>query len=52
MSCSGMKTVTVKNYETWLRPWVTWVTERVGVGPLHIDAHVVKVYLDSRYRDG
>ena len=50
MSCSSLKPVTVKNYETWLRPWVTWLTTKAGTGPLHVDAHVLKTYLDTRYR--
>ena len=51
MSCSSLKPVTVRNYETWLRPWVTWLKEKAGTGQLQVDAHVLKTYLDSRYRD-
>ena len=50
MSCSSLKPVTVKNYETWLRPWVIWLMAKAGTGPLHVDAHVLKTYLDARYR--
>ena len=51
MSYSNLKEVTVKNYETWLRPWVTWLKDKASSGQLHIDAHVLKTYLDMRYLD-
>ena len=50
MSCSSLKPVTVKNYETWLRPWVMWLEENAGRGRLIVDAQVIKMYLDQRYR--
>ena len=49
MSCSSLKPVTVKNYETWLRPWVMWLEENAGHGRLIVDAQVIKMYLDQRY---
>ena len=49
MSCSSLKPVTIKNYETWLRPWVTWLEENAGRGRLIVDAQVIKMYLDQRY---
>ena len=49
MRYSSRKEVTVKNYETWLWPWVRWLEENSRTGYLHVTAQVVKAYLDHKY---
>ena len=44
-----MRPVTVKNYERWLQPWVAWLEAKAEGGRRHVDAQLLKSYLDSRF---
>ena len=47
-----MRDATLRNYESWLRPFVRWLDDGVRQGRLDVTDHVLKTYLDERYRSG
>ena len=47
-----MRDDTVKNYEKWLGPWVTWLEAKAHDGQLVINKHVLKSHLDQRFKGG
>ena len=48
----GLRADTVKNYEHWLGPWVRWLEDKAHDGHFVINKHVLKAYLDQRFKGG
>ena len=47
-----MRDDTLRNYESWLRPFVRWLNDNARQGRLDVNNHVVQTYLEERYRSG
>ena len=47
-----MKTKSIENYEGYLKPWVKWLGERRQGHGIGVTSHVLKMYLDERFKNG
>ena len=47
MRLGGRKDKTIETYESYIKPFVTWIKNRANKGRIIVTSNLVKVYLDE-----